>query len=810
MSLNALTESLVKDILGKETKKTQLLAFNKLDELKLKKNNVVVVYPGRFQPFHKGHHHSYSQLVREFGKKNVFIATSNKTESGRSPLGFKEKKVIMTTMFSIPSSQIVQVKNPYAPSEILNKYDSDSTILVVAVGEKDSSRLMGGKYFQSFKGTTDFDTYENQGYVIVASPLQLKIGGKLISGTIVRKLLGQELDDNTRQSMFKTLFGKYDKRVDMILKKKFERKLSFFPQKMDKTDGEKRILNDKLIDAFMNESSQGLTATDDGPTFMYPSHNTFMASAKRRAERIGYQLVDFVLGREDFYDHPIYVDAVSFFPAGKAGALTPINRADYKGTKAYATWKKHISGIATQAGYELLAFNKKEEDESKTNVEPKEDVTTIEERYGIVKDLLPYLPHNKTHKELLLMGGAYGHLSHPFDDKDMTFGDMKELVDLALQGKLEYVREKTDGQNIMVTWKDGELRAARNKGHIKNAGKNSLTASGIKDMFAGRGDIEDAFFFAMKDLGKAIGKLNKKQRDKIFGQGTKFMSLEVMYPKTVNVIPYGLSMLYFHGVKEYDDAGNVVGDERSAANKLSGMIKQINQSVQKTYTISDIPVTKLPKVSDYSKRKGYYFSQVNKLKNEFALKDSDVVSLYHQQWWMEYILNGANSSDFPHITNDIMVKLVQRWAFFDKSYKIPQMKKELKDYPEFLDWVLSTDKQDHTKLYKKNMEPFEKLFLELGAEIMKNMTNFLSANPSKSTRIMVKDLNSLIRKINASDDVNVINKLKTQLDRLDSIGGFDAIVPSEGITFVFKNNLYKFTGTFAPINQIMGLFRYTR
>ena len=138
------------------------------------------------------------------------------------------------------------------------------------------------------------------------------------------------------------------------------------------------------------------------------------------------------------------------------------------------------------------------------------------------------------------------------------------------------------------------------------------------------------------------------------------------------------------------------------------------------------------------------------------------------------------------------------------------MKKELKEHPKFLEWVLSTDKQDHTKLYKKNMEPFERLFLELGAEIMKNMTNFLSANPSKSTKIMIKDLNSLINKINSSDDVNVINKLKTQLDRLNSIGGFDAIVPSEGITFVFKKNLYKFTGTFAPINQIMGLFRYTR
>ena len=64
------------------------------------------------------------------------------------------------------------------------------------------------------------------------------------------------------------------------------------------------------------------------------------------------------------------------------------------------------------------------------------------------------------------------------------------------------------------------------------------------------------------------------------------MSLEVMYPKTTNVIPYGLSMLYFHGVKEYNDNGEVIGDDRSAATKLSGMIKQINQNIQKTYSIT--------------------------------------------------------------------------------------------------------------------------------------------------------------------------------------------------------------------------------
>ena len=46
------------------------------------------------------------------------------------------------------------------------------------------------------------------------------------------------------------------------------------------------------------------------------------------------------------------------------------------------------------------------------------------------------------------------------------------------------VTEKTDGQNIMVSWKNGKLLAARNKGHIKNYGAGALDINGIKNMFS--------------------------------------------------------------------------------------------------------------------------------------------------------------------------------------------------------------------------------------------------------------------------------------------------------------------------------------
>ena len=48
-------------------------------------SNVLVIYPGRFQPFHKGHKAVYDYLASRYGRDNVFITTSNKVAPPRSP-----------------------------------------------------------------------------------------------------------------------------------------------------------------------------------------------------------------------------------------------------------------------------------------------------------------------------------------------------------------------------------------------------------------------------------------------------------------------------------------------------------------------------------------------------------------------------------------------------------------------------------------------------------------------------------------------------------------------------------------------------
>ncbi len=67
-------------------------------------------------------------------------------------------------------------------------------------------------------------------------------------------------------------------------------------------------------------------------------------------------------------------------------------------------------------------------------------------------------------RKLLKEGGAAGHMAHPYEDSDLTFEEIENMIEAALTGKVEYAQEKLDGQNLMVTYKDGKVLSARNKG----------------------------------------------------------------------------------------------------------------------------------------------------------------------------------------------------------------------------------------------------------------------------------------------------------------------------------------------------------
>jgi hypothetical protein len=431
--------------------------------------------------------------------------------------------------------------------------------------------------------------------------------------------------------------------------------------------------------------------------------------------------------------------------------------------------------------------------ESPMSADEKKLDKDIQSIFSQIQDLIQ---QKRKIKKPINEGGAYGHMSHPFDDMNLTFGDLKNIITGALTGKLELTREKTDGQALAISWKNGRLIAARNKGHLANGGANAMGIEDVASKFAGRGGLTDAYNFAMKDLSAAISSLSEPQRKKIFNEGQCFMNLEVIWPTSVNVIPYGQPLLVFHNTTCYDETGKAVGADQSAARTLAGMIKQVNGDVQSKYTIQGPPVTQLPNNQQLDSKQTKYLTQLQKLQFQFQLSNKDGVADYHSAWWADFI--DKSKVKLQKLERDA---LINRWAFGDKSFRLNTITD--KDAQK---WAIDNDRVNVAKQQKENIRPFEEIFLGVGADVLSFMDSVLTANPNAAVASMKQRLKDTADKVRGSGDITKIQKLKSELARLQSIGGLDKIVPNEGIVFIYKGNTYKLTGTFAPLNQILGIF----
>tara|TARA_R110000868_G_scaffold45375_2_gene150553 strand:- start:2265 stop:3560 length:1296 start_codon:yes stop_codon:yes gene_type:complete len=416
---------------------------------------------------------------------------------------------------------------------------------------------------------------------------------------------------------------------------------------------------------------------------------------------------------------------------------------------------------------------------------------------------------NESNNNILFEGGAYGHLSHPFDDMNLSLGDLHQMIKDTINGAFgpeNFVQEKTDGQNLMISWKNGKLIAARNGSHIKNAGKNALDISSIAEMFAGRGDIEIAYNSAMKDLTNSIGGLSDEDKKKYFQEGKSFLSLEVITPITQNTVPYGQNMIVFHGVVEYDENGKSIGEDKQAGRDLGKLIKDANLAAQETFYVrgpQDMSIKPLP---NSAKRASYYEKAYSNILKETGLNDNNTVYDYALSMGRLILKEEAIKSNIA-IPSDALDGLSMRIAGINKSFSVSNIKKSL---GEDASWYINLEEKSSKILKRKVYAPLESLFLEIGTEFMKNMSVFLSANPTQASEDMRKEVDSAISKIKTTGSEEEVEKLEHELSRISAAGGLDGLVPTEGITFIYKGKLYKYTGIFMAIHQIRSMLVYKK
>ena len=98
--------------------------INTLFELeKNTKKNIIVVYPGKFQPMTVAGKEQYNKLVNTFTKESVYVISDDMVDQQKYPLTFEEKKKIVK-LHGI--NNFLKSDTLYHATDIIQNFDSKS------------------------------------------------------------------------------------------------------------------------------------------------------------------------------------------------------------------------------------------------------------------------------------------------------------------------------------------------------------------------------------------------------------------------------------------------------------------------------------------------------------------------------------------------------------------------------------------------------------------------------------------------------------------------------------------------------------
>ena len=662
----------------------------------------VAIYSGRFQPFHAGHYHAYQDLVKKFGKDNVYIATSDKTNPENSPFDFQDKQNIITKMFGVDPSKVVQVKNPYGAEEIVSKLPPNTPV-VWGLGKKDAARLAGSKKFKPYQdgGLTRFDP--QGGYIYDVPQLDMKIGDKTISGTGVREVFAKG-SPGAKKALFTKLYGKFDPQV-------FE------------------LVTDRVTNGPANPAPPKAPKKKTGPKPGSPKFSKLGAMDQSKTIK-----------------NPETGNDIKLKTALKYPDTHPAKKAARSVLKQY------------------------------------ESIT----------------------ESFLIEGGAYGHLLHPYEDMDLTIGDLREMAKRALGtdlGKEGPVTEKTDGQNIMFTVRDGKVKFARSTKHLKNRGQEAMSPDELRQKFTGRGAIEQTFGNAGDNLQTAIEKMSPETVQKLFGDGRKFMSVEVIHPDSENTIPYGKPMLILHHTVEFDDAGKPQGHFPEDSDTMADALRDVQADQQKEFGIrgQQFIVFDDAEAEHLKEKLVKYNAELDVLENEYNLGDSSTLKDYKKAWWSKQL----DEKGLP-LSKEDKDLLINRWGGGDaKSNRLTKLSS-----PDAIAWAKQIESQ-LSEIDDKIIYPVQSFVARVGVDSLARVSDLLTSHNPQAGHELQQKLAQAIDTIRKSGDKDKLAEMDKFLKLVDDIG-IEKILPSEGLLFSYGDKLYKFTGAFAPVHRIIAAVKFDK
>jgi hypothetical protein len=164
--------------------------------------------PGGFHPFHAGHASLYQAAVKAFPDADVYVAATNDTKTRPFPFAIKEK---LAKVAGVAPGHFIQVKSPFQPKEITDKFNPEQDVVIFVRSEKDrnESPKPGGTkkdgspaYFQPYIGK-DVQPFGKHAYMAYLPTVEF--GPGISSATEIRNAW-PKLNDKRKTAMVMSLY----------------------------------------------------------------------------------------------------------------------------------------------------------------------------------------------------------------------------------------------------------------------------------------------------------------------------------------------------------------------------------------------------------------------------------------------------------------------------------------------------------------------------------------------------------------------------------------------------------------------------
>ena len=420
-------------------------------------------------------------------------------------------------------------------------------------------------------------------------------------------------------------------------------------------------------------------------------------------------------------------------------------------------------------------------------------------------------------KELLLEGAVAGHMNHIYDNGEMTFGELKQLLQMAADGKLSGT-EKTDGQNIFLSFnvKTGRAVAARNKGQLKQGG---LDADELDSFFANHPSqaLRYSFVEALGAFEEEVKKLDIDTQEKIFGpDASVFFNTEVMNPGnpdteegdprgagTTNVIPYDKKTLLIHrvGHAQFDKQTGKKTDLDITANfeLLDRAFVDSATEDPSIFSVETNPVRKLPPLQDKSVLRST-MEKVSNLMSDIGVSDGDTINDYV----IGQVKPEIDQFNLDDATSRLLLQRVMRIPA--ASGKVPGVNDVTRGMPTNIKQSVSSYVRAFN--YASYTLDLQRVLHDFSVAMVGTIDSSFINDNEKQIKFLQDEVESTISRIKNGNNERAQAELEKQMIKLKDVGGINT--PSEGFVFDFNGVTYKFTGNFAPTNQILGMERFQR